>query len=137
MHTEPIYVTERDYEHIEALLDEVDASAAPDLEALRQELQRAKIVDSESVAGDVVTMHSTVSFENTETGQCFDLALVFPGERDDSADRVSIFAPVGSALLGLSVGQSIDWPMPGGKTVTLRVLAVSDQPESRARMDER
>lgn len=132
MQTKPIYVTERDYERIEALLDEVDTGAAPDLDALRQELQRAKIVDSDSVADDVVTMHSTVSFENTETGKRFDLALVYPGEMDDSPARVSILAPVGSALLGLSVGQSIDWPMSGGKTITLRVLAVNNQPESRA-----
>lgn len=131
MQTDPIYVTERDYERIEALLDDVDADASPNLEVLRQELQRAKIVDSETVAEDLVTMNSMVSFENVDTGKRFDLALVYPGEMDDKPSRVSILAPVGSALLGLSVGQSIDWPMPGGNTLTLQVLAVSDQPEAR------
>lgn len=133
MQTDRIDVTERDYERIEALLDDVEVGAAPDLDVLRQELQRARIVDSEAVAEDVVTMNSTVSFENVDSGKRFDLALVYPGEMDDKPSRVSILAPVGSALLGLSVGQSIDWPTPGGKTLTLRVLAVSNQPEARNR----
>lgn len=133
MSTDPIFVTEHDYERIEALLDDVDTGGAPDLDALRQELRRAKIVDADSVSRDVVTMNSRVSFENVETGKQFDLVLLYPADMDGSPGKVSILAPVGSALLGLSVGQSIDWPMPGGKRLNLRVLAVSDQPEARNR----
>lgn len=133
MQAEPIYVTERDYERIEALLDDVDTDAAPGLDELRKELERASIVDAESIGEDVVTMNSTVSFETAESGKRFDLELLYPVDMDGSPGKVSILAPVGSALLGLSAGQRIDWPMPGGNTLELHVLAVRDQPESRNR----
>jgi len=56
------------------------------------------------------------------------LTLVYP--QDNGPERVSILAPVGAALLGLSVGQSIDWPAPNGKTLKLEILAVEYQPEA-------
>ena len=59
-----------------------------------------------------------------------ELALVYPRDADGSAHKVSILAPVGSALLGLRTGDSIDWPMPGGRTARLEVLAIRYQPEA-------
>ena len=59
-----------------------------------------------------------------------ELTLVYPRDADPDAHQVSIFAPVGSALLGLRVGDAIDWPMPGGRTARLHVLAVRYQPEA-------
>ena len=59
-----------------------------------------------------------------------ELTLVFPRDANADAHRVSILAPVGSALLGLQVGDAIDWPMPGGRSARLQVLAVRYQPEA-------
>ena len=56
--------------------------------------------------------------------------LVYPRDMDGSADRLSIFAPVGSALLGLAVGDELAWPGPGGKPMTVKVKAIVYQPES-------
>ena len=65
-----------------------------------------------------------------ETGKEFCLTLVYPRDMDGSADRISIFAPVGSALLGLAVGDELAWPGPGGKSMTVRVKSIVYQPES-------
>ena len=131
--TQPgITVTERDYDRIDALLHKA-GSSVPGLDELRRELERATIVEADAIGDDVVTMNSTVTFENIDTGKEFVLNLVYPQDIDGSAGKVSILAPVGSALLGLSVGQSIEWQAPGGKILPLRVLAVGNQPEARHR----
>ena len=91
---------------------------------------RADVLAPEEIPPTVVTMNSTVKFTMLESGKDFCLTLVYPRDMDGSADRVSIFAPVGSALLGLSVGDELAWPGPGGKPMTVRVKEVIYQPES-------
>lgn len=128
----PITVTERDYERIDALLDQAGENV-PGIRELRAELERADVVPSNEMPADVVTMNSTVAFENVDSGKHFELALVYPRDMDATPGKVSILAPVGSALLGLAVGQMIQWQLPGGKALELRVLEVRDQPEARLR----
>lgn len=123
-----ILISSLDLDRIEALLAATPAFAGKaDLEA---ELDRADVVEPAQMPPNVVTMNSTVQFELLETRQDFRLTLVYPRDIDGSADRVSIFAPVGSALLGLSVGDELAWPGPGGKTMTVRVTGIVYQPES-------
>ena len=74
-------------------------------------------------------MNSTVRFTITESGEEFRLTLVYPKDAQGEPDRISILAPVGSALLGLAVGDEIQWPKPGGGMSTVRVIDVSYQPE--------
>lgn len=119
-----------DLDRIEALLAAIPASAFPGKADLQAELDRADVVEPAQIPPNVVTMNSTVQFEILETRQDFRLTLVYPRDIDGSADRVSIFAPVGSALLGLSVGDELAWPGPGGKTMTVRVTGIVYQPES-------
>ena len=104
------------------------------LELLEGELQRATIVDSSQIPADVVTMNSVVSFEDLETGQRSEVTLVYPSASSGTEGRVSILAPIGSALLGLSVGDSIEWPVPGGRSRRLRVTAVYYQPEAEGQL---
>jgi regulator of nucleoside diphosphate kinase len=105
------------------------------LELLEGELQRATIVDSSQIPDDVVTMNSVVSFEDLETGQRSEVILVYPSASSGTGGKVSILAPIGSALLGLSVGDSIMWPVPGGRSRRLRVTAVHYQPEAEGQLD--
>jgi len=105
------------------------------LELLEGELQRATIVDSSQIPDDVVTMNSVVSFEDLETGQPSEVTLVYPSASSGTGGKVSILAPIGSALLGLSVGDSIVWPVPGGRSRRLRVTAVHYQPEAEGQLD--
>jgi regulator of nucleoside diphosphate kinase len=119
-----IIVSARDLARLEALLDSPAVSRQPAATALMDELNRAEVVDDDQVPADVVTMHSEVECEDIASGEQHVLTLVFPSEADVERARVSVLAPVGSALLGLSVGQSIDWQAPGGRPLKLRVTAV-------------
>jgi regulator of nucleoside diphosphate kinase len=96
---------------------------------LRDELDRAEIVEPEQIPPSVVTMNSTVRFRIESSGEDYCLTLVYPKDVDASGDKISILAPVGSALLGLSTGDEIEWPRPGGGTIKLRIVKVVYQPE--------
>lgn len=129
MTTPPRIVLSRfDQERLERLLDKV--GPRPDLDALREEIERAEIVEPADVPTDLVTMNSVVRFVDEESGSESEVALVFPGHADADKNRISVLAPIGSALLGLSVGDSIDWPLPNARTRRLRVVAVTYQPEA-------
>jgi len=125
----PIILSSLDLDRIEALLEDLPASALAGKAELQAELDRAEVVAPENMPPTVVTMNSTVKFIMVETGKEFCLTLVYPRDMDGSADRISIFAPVGGALLGLSVNDELAWPGPGGKAMTVRVTEVIFQPE--------
>jgi regulator of nucleoside diphosphate kinase len=119
-----IHVSARDLERLRALVEQHaggrDAAAAEQLEA---ELERAVVLPADAVPRDLVTMHARALFEDG-TGKRREVELVYPWEADPSRGRVSVLAPVGAALLGLSVGQRIDWPLPGGRTAALTIVQV-------------
>ncbi|MCC7548928.1 MAG: nucleoside diphosphate kinase regulator [Burkholderiales bacterium] len=103
---------------------------------LEEELDRATIVPSAAVPATVVTMHSRVRYLDESTGERRDVEIVYPEQADVAAGKISVLAPVGTALLGLSVGQPIDWRFPDGRTRRLRVEALLFQPESECSEDE-
>lgn len=78
---------------------------------------------------DVVTMNSTVEFRMQDSDKPFFLTLVYPKDVDPRGGTVSVLAPVGSALLGLTQGDEIDWPKPGGGLMRLRIEKILYQPE--------
>lgn len=121
----PIVVSSRDLARLEQMLESPALRGNLAAEALAEELNRAEVVAPEQMPADVVDMHSTVECEDELSGERRKLTLVFPAEADVDSGRVSVLAPVGSALLGLSVGQSIDWEAPGGRKLRLRVAAIS------------
>jgi len=119
-----IVVSRRDAARLEALLDAPQWQHDPAAEALLGELARADLVDDADMPAGVVGMHSRVECVDDNSGERHHLTLVFPHEADAGAGKISILAPVGSALLGLAVGQSIDWSTPQGRTLRLRVTDV-------------
>ncbi len=119
-----------DVDRLEALLANLSPTAFPGKADLEAEIARADIVEPSDIPANVVTMNSTVTFDMAESGKQFQLTLVYPKDLDGSTDKVSIFAPVGSALLGLAVGDELAWPSVGGKTMTVRVTGIVYQPES-------
>ena len=88
----------RDHEHI---LD------------LRDEVERARVVDLEEIPADVVTLNSTVTVRDIATGACSEYIVVSPSEADVATGRISVLAPLGTALLGYRAGRQIEWQMPG------------------------
>lgn len=104
--------------------------ASPDsVELLLNELDTARIVADEQLPPDVVTMGSQVEFRDMDSGQSSLCTLVFPHQADLSRQHISILAPVGAALIGLKKGETIEWPMPGGRLRKLEVISVQHPPK--------
>ena len=129
MNTAPsIILTRLDVQRLERLIDS-QTQSSPGIEALQAELDRAEqIVGHDEVPAGLVTMNSRVHCREESSGKDYHLTLVYPKDANADEGRISILAPVGSALLGLKVGQHIDWPAPGGKTLKLTLLEVESQP---------
>lgn len=130
MKTPPITVSRLDLERLERLLDSESVRLLPGSSMLREELIRANVVEPEEIEPDIVTMNSTIRFVDELTNTASQLILVYP-DQAGAPGTVSIFAPVGSALLGLTVGQIIKWQVPGGRQLRLRVVSVLYQPEAQ------
>lgn len=129
-HTKPaIVLSTLDMDRIEALMAKLPSNF-PSRDTLQAELDRADVLDPQDMPADVVTMNSTVRFTLLESGMQQTLTLVYPKEADGSPDKVSVFAPVGMALLGLRVGDALSLPSPNGKSMTVQVQAITYQPES-------
>jgi regulator of nucleoside diphosphate kinase len=120
----------QDARRLEALIASPRAQGSATAQQLEDEIARADLREPADIPADVVTMNSEVVCVDESTGVERRLRLVYPDAADAAAHYVSVLAPVGAALLGLAVGQSIDWPMPGGRTSRLRVERVLYQPEA-------
>lgn len=96
---------------------------------LKRELDRAIVVSSAAVPADVATMNSRVCYTDEKDGMKRTVSLVYPDHADGADGKVSVLAPVGTALLGLSEGQSIEWDFPDGSRRRLKLEEVLHQPE--------
>ncbi|KFN48802.1 nucleoside diphosphate kinase regulator [Arenimonas composti] len=122
----PIILSTRDLPRLESMLEN---ATGPVAEALEAELVRADVRTPDALPADVVTMNSQVVCVD-DAGNSQTVRLVFPNEADAATGKVSVLAPVGAALLGLTAGQAIEWPLPGGRTTRMRVEKVLYQPEA-------
>lgn len=101
---------------------------SPELaEDLIEEIERATVVADSELPTSVVRMGSEVAFETDDGRRRRRVTLVYPGEADIEQDRISVLTPIGTALIGLSAGQSITWVTRDGREQLLTVLAV-EQP---------
>lgn len=124
-----IVISSLDADRLERLMDSLPAGAFPGKSDLENELARAEIVEPEDIPSTVVTMNSTVRFRVESSSEEFTLTLVYPKDMDSGSGKISILAPVGSALLGLSQGDEIEWPKPGGGVLRVRIEEIVYQPE--------
>ena len=116
MREHPIVVTELDARRLRGLLGARGEAAFRDQEHLRElksELERALVVDGTDVPADAVTMHTRVRVLDLSTGERKEYVLVYPADADVSAHRISVLAPLGTALLGYRAGDEVEWQMPG------------------------
>ena len=125
-HHNSLIITARDLAKLRHVIDLHDT---PTAEQLESELQRATVVDSRDVPPTVVTMNSEVVYEDCRTGERRVVRVVFPNEADAGRGKVSVMAPIGSALIGLSIGQETEWRVPGGRK-RIRVVEIRYQPEA-------
>lgn len=124
-----IVISTVDADRLERLVDSLPKDAFMGRTELESELARARVVDPKDIPPTVVTMNSTVRFKVESSKDEFELRLVYPKDADSSGKTISILAPVGSALLGLSQGDEIEWPKPGGGVLRVQIIAVMYQPE--------
>jgi regulator of nucleoside diphosphate kinase len=116
-----ITICSKDYDDLYELLDNVSDESSYHL--LKDELDRANIVNFNELPRNVVRMNSTVKFTVQDNQECFSLTLVYPQEVQDTG-TISILSPVGSALLGLSIGQEIEWPLNHGQKTVVHIDAI-------------
>ena len=130
----PITVSSRDLARLEQLLDSPGLRHVPAAIALGRELERATVLPPERMPADVVTMNSQVRIEDMDTGEQNIYTLVFPSDARIAERKVSILAPIGTAMLGYRVGDTVDWPVPAG-TRKVRIKEIPYQPEAAGHYD--
>jgi len=126
----PIVVGERDYRKLSELSDRTARGLPKVSDFLAAELDRAKILPDELLPRDVVTMDSRVVFRMAATGLGRVVTLVYPADADILKGKLSILTPVGTALLGLSPGQSMSWEDRTGEIKSLTLQTVLSQPQA-------
>lgn len=116
MNHTPIYISRYDYTKLRLLLSTALYSRTSNLALrnLRDELDRAVVIDPAAFPADAITMDSTVEFEDLETGEIEAYTITFPERADVDSGRMSILAPIGTALIGYRVGNIVKWSTPGG-----------------------
>lgn len=118
MRERPIVMTQVDARMLRALLaSRAAVSAATDREYLHElhgEVDRATVLDPVEMPANVVTMQSRVRVIDLRSGERHEFVLVYPNEADVRESRVSVLAPLGTAVLGYREGDEVEWAMPSG-----------------------
>lgn len=129
-------MTEFDLRRLDALIERIrrQVKPPPTLSTLERETERAVVVKPEAVPATVVTMNSEVEIVDLDTKERRRVTLVFPTMAGIDEGRVSVLAPLGTALLGSREGGLIEWPTPRGVR-RLRVERLVYQPEAAGRFD--
>ena len=115
-----------DYERLSALAKTAMAGTPELAEILTGELARAHVLAAGRCPQDVVSMNSEVTFRDDRTGRLQSMRLVYPRESDVTKGRLSVLTPVGAALIGVRVGESVTWETPAGELRQLTVISVKD-----------
>lgn len=117
-----IHISNSDLEGILSLLED-SKMLTVNIAALEEELVRAQVMDQTKIPREVVTMNSTVVFKFVGENKVYIKKLVYPVDIENY-DDLSILAPVGSALIGMSKGQTLNWLMPNKTIKTIKVINV-------------
>lgn len=127
-----IYITQSDADKIRGLLREAENTlyrGSQYIQQLKQEIDRAIIVQPRDITPDVITLNSSAMLLDIESGERMELTVVFPEHADVGRGKISVFAPVGAAMLGYKVGDVFEWETPDGNR-KLRVEKIIEQPEA-------
>ncbi|MCG3118035.1 MAG: Regulator of nucleoside diphosphate kinase [bacterium] len=132
MHDKTIYITDNDAKRLRQLLEVAKRSqyyGSDNLQNLGAELNRATVVASKDIPHDVITMNSKVHLLDLETKEAMTYTLVFPDAADIIEGKISVLAPIGTAMLGYRTGDTFSWKVPAGVR-RIKVLSILYQPEA-------
>jgi len=119
----PIVIGDIDHRNLSALAIAAEGRTPEVSATLLDELDRAKVVPQHKVPAHTVRMGSTLRYQTAGTAER-QVTLVLPGEANIDAGRISIMTPIGTALIGLSRGQSITWTSRDGRQQELTIVNV-------------
>lgn len=130
----PIHITEQDKASLEKMIDKIKRSGEKrdSLDSLVAELDRATVVDAMQISRNVVTMNSRVSIIDADTSEMLKFTLVFPEDADAEENKISVLSPIGSGMLGYTVGDDFEWAVPAGIR-KFTIAKVDHQPEAASR----
>ncbi|MGP4844036.1 nucleoside diphosphate kinase regulator [Marinobacter sp. 1Y8] len=124
-----ITITQQDYDRLWVMLERQTVDTETTI-GLEEELTRATLVPASDLPDNIVAMNSIVRFMNEDNQREHALKLVYPSDANGAEGCISILAPAGSALLGLSVGDRIEWPVNNRSTLHLKIIQVTCAPLS-------
>lgn len=138
MEQRSIFISAFDKKRLLALIDtemknSLRSTSAP-LQELKAELEKAVIVEPDKMPPNVVTMNSTVLFRDMDDNEEMTYTLVFPAHADMNQNKLSILAPIGTALIGYKEGSVIEWKVPSG-VQRIKIEKVLYQPEAEGSYD--
>ena len=132
MNQPSIFITTKDVAKLRELIRKAYHSeyrGSDYLKKLAEEIEKASVVRPDQIPSDVITLNSTARLVDQKTDEEMLYTLVFPEDADISQGKISILAPIGTAMLGYKVGDTFEWDTPGGKR-TIRVKEILYQPEA-------
>ena len=133
----PIDITDLDARRLRAVLSAYDGRSGPgrrEVAQLRGELERARVVPSREISERVVTMNSEILLRDLDSQREFTCRLSYPDDSDADCGRISVLAPVGTAILGYREGTIVEWDVPAGRR-RLRIEKILYQPEAAGDFD--
>jgi regulator of nucleoside diphosphate kinase len=125
----PLLINRLDAERLQRFIDDASEKDEAVAEMLEYELSRGVVVDPTEIPDDVVSMNSQIQFTDLIRDKQMIRTLVYPHALNSTEDGLSVMAPIGASLLGLKVGDIIDWPLPNNGHTKLRIDAILWQPE--------
>ncbi|MEO8626492.1 MAG: nucleoside diphosphate kinase regulator [Betaproteobacteria bacterium] len=134
--TNTIYITALDQRRLQVLADALTGNTYMERYAtmLVDVLESAKVVTSEAIPADVVTMNSVLRYADTTAHSAKEITLVYPEEADTAQGKVSVLSPIGNTLLGMKVGETASLRLPHGGERAIRVLRIVYQPEAEGHL---
>ena len=131
MQKRKIFITEFDYKRLKKLTivaNEFTYKGPAYIKDLNEELEQACRVSPKKIPAETVTMNSKIRMIDLDSGEEMLFTLVFPEDADIDSGKISIMSPVGTAILGYSAGDTVQWPVPGG-TSRIKIEELVYQPE--------
>lgn len=125
----PLLINRLDAERLQRLIDDASEKDQAVADMLENELSRGVVVDPQEIPENVVSMNSQIQFTDLTRDKQMIRTLVYPHALSSTEDGLSVMAPIGASLIGLKVGDIIDWPLPNNSQTLLRIDAVLWQPE--------
>lgn len=132
-----IFITEFDLKRLRDLISDAGSTEYRNslyVKQLNEELHRAQVVKPQDIPADAITMNTRAVLLDMETNEELEITLVFPQDTNPSQGKVSVFAPIGTAMLGYRVNDVFSWQVPDGVR-KYKVVKILFQPEASGNFD--